>query len=163
MEGRPHASRLHTYRLKVDWTGNLGRGTESYGAYARDFLITAPAKAPIHGSSDLAFRGNPQRWNPEELLLAAVAACHKLWYLHLCAVNGISVLSYRDEPEATMQEEPDGAGRFVAAVLRPRIVVRHGDDRARARSLHDDAHSFCFIANSVSFPITCEPTFSADP
>jgi organic hydroperoxide reductase OsmC/OhrA len=91
-------------------------------------------------------------------LLASISACHKLWYLGLCANAGISVLSYRDEAEATMVEDPNGAGRFVRAVLRPRIIIAAGGDVAHAKRLHHDAHEYCFIANSVNFPVTCEPT-----
>ena len=105
--------------------------------------------------------GDPARWNPEDLLLASISACHKLWYLGLCAEAGISVLSYRDGAEATMAEDRGGAGRFVSATLRPRITIKAGGDIAQAIRLHHDAHRYCFIANSVNFPITCEPTITA--
>jgi organic hydroperoxide reductase OsmC/OhrA len=154
------AGKQHTYRVTVEWTGNLGRGTASYTGYGRDHTISAGAKPPITGSSDPAFRGDPARWNPEDLLVAAISACHKLWYLHLCATSGISVVSYRDEAEATMVEDANGAGRFVSAVLRPRIVIRTDDDIEKAARLHHEAHEHCFIANSVNFPITCEPVIT---
>lgn len=152
------AGKLHTYRVTVEWTGNLGRGTSGHAAYARDHVITAGLNAPIAGSSDPAFRGDPKRWNPEELLLASISSCHKLWYLGLCAQAGISVFSYRDEAEGIMAEDPNGAGRFVKVVLRPAISIRSGDDVAAAIRLHHDAHEYCFIANSVNFPIMCEPS-----
>jgi len=151
------ADKLHTYRVTVEWTGNRGLGTPNYTGYGRDHTISAGAKPPIAGSSDPAFRGDATRWNPEELLLASIAACHKLWYLHLCTTAGISVLSYRDEAEATMAEDLTGAGRFVSAVLRPKIVIQPGADVATAVNLHHAAHTSCFIANSVNFPVTCEP------
>ncbi len=152
MAGHPH-----TYRVTVEWTGNLGTGTPSLAGYSRDHTIDAGAKPRIAGSSDPAFRGDPARWNPEDLLLASIAACHKLWYLGLCASSGISVLTYRDEAEATMEEDRTGAGRFVRAVLRPRVTIAPGGDVKRAVALHHDAHAYCFIANSVNFPIDCEP------
>jgi organic hydroperoxide reductase OsmC/OhrA len=152
--------RQHTYRVTVEWTGNRGLGTPDYTAYGRDHVISAGTKPPIAGSSDPAFRGDPARWNPEDLLLASIAACHKLWYLGLCAKAGISVLSYRDEAEATMLEDPNGAGRFTKAILRPRITIEAGGDLVEAARLHHDAHEYCFIANSVNFPVTCEPTIT---
>jgi organic hydroperoxide reductase OsmC/OhrA len=152
MTGKPH-----TYRVTVEWTGNRGLGTPNRSGYGRDHTIAAGAKPPIAGSSDPAFRGDPARWNPEELLLASISACHKLWYLDLCARAGISVLSYRDEASATMVEDANGAGRFVNAVLCPRITIQAGGDMAVAIRLHRDAHEYCFIANSVNFPVTCEP------
>jgi organic hydroperoxide reductase OsmC/OhrA len=151
------AGRQHIYRVTVEWTGNRGPGTTSYAGYGRDHAITAGAKPPIAGSSDPTFRGDATRWNPEDLMVASISACHKLWYLHLCATSGVSVLSYQDEAEGVMQEDPNGAGRFVGATLRPRIVIRAGDDIEKAASLHHEAHAHCFIANSVNFPITCVP------
>jgi organic hydroperoxide reductase OsmC/OhrA len=150
----------HTYRVTVEWTGNRGPGTANQAGYSRAHTISAGAKPPIDGSSDPAFRGDAARWNPEELLLASISACHKLWYLGLCAKAGVSVLSYRDEAEATMVEQADGAGRFVSAVLRPIVNIDAGSDVAVATQLHHDAHCYCFIANSVNFPVTCEPTIT---
>ncbi len=150
----------HTYRVSVEWTGNRGSGTATHAGYSRDHTIEAGLKPRIEGSSDPAFRGNPARWNPEELLLASISACHELWYLGLCAQAGISVLTYRDVAEATMLEERDGLGRFVHAMLRPRITLAPGGDIEGARRLHHDAHAHCFIANSVNFPIDCEPEIS---
>jgi organic hydroperoxide reductase OsmC/OhrA len=150
----------HTYEVTVDWTGNRGPGTSAYDTYARDHTISAGAKPDIAGSSDPAFRGDPARWNPEELLVAAISACHKLWYLHLCADAGIAVLSYCDHAQGTMVEDPAG-GMFAHVVLRPQVTVRPGDDMELARRLHHDAHSKCYIANSVNFPIECEPDVMA--
>ncbi|HEX2944148.1 MAG TPA: OsmC family protein [Rhodopila sp.] len=157
--------RIHSYHLQVVWTGNLGADTATHAAYARDHIIQGDGKPPIDGSSDPAFRGDPARWNPEELLLASISACHKLWYLGLCAKAGIRVVAYRDAAEGTMTEDADGGGRFTQAVLRPRITLRADSDQARAERLHQDAHRLCFIANSVNFPIRVEPVFEipADP
>lgn len=156
------ASKRHTYRVTVEWTGNRGSGTSSYGAYGREHVISAGAKPSIAGSSDAAFRGDAARWNPEDLLLASISTCHKLWYLHLCATSGIAVVGYRDEAEATMLEDADGSGRFVSAVLRPHVVIRAGGDTGAAARLHHEAHRYCFVANSVNFPVACEPVIRTD-
>ncbi|MGA2135528.1 MAG: OsmC family protein [Bryobacteraceae bacterium] len=151
-------SKTHRFRVTVEWTGNTGAGTSSYRSYLRSHEITAgDRKPPIPGSSDPAFRGDPERWNPEELLVASLSACHKLWYLHLCAVGGIVVLAYVDRAEGLMREDADGAGRFERAVLHPRITVAPGSDIARAHELHHAAHEKCFIARSVNFPVEVEP------
>lgn len=146
----------HRYHVKVVWTGNLGTGTSGYRAYGRDHLISVPGKSDIPGSADPAFRGDAARWNPEDLLVASLSACHKLWYLHFCAVNGIVVTAYEDNAEAMMQVEADGGGRFVGATLRPVVTISAGDPE-KANALHHDAHEKCFIANSVNFPVSCEP------
>jgi len=151
-------AREHRYAITVTWSGNLGSGTSDYRAYSRDHQITAESKSPIDGSSDPLFRGDRARWNPEELLIASLSACHKLWYLHLAAESGIIVTAYADLAEGVMAELPDGSGRFTRVVLRPSVTVSAGTDTARANALHHAAHEKCFIANSVNFPVSCEPT-----
>lgn len=145
--------KLHHYRTHIEWTGNTGEGTSGYTDYERSFTLSAYGKPYIAGSADPAFRGDASRWNPEEFLLASLSACHKLWYLHLCAVNGVIVLSYEDSAEAVMDET---AGRFVSAILKPHVTISASADEEKARALHHDAHKACFIANSVSFPVACE-------
>jgi organic hydroperoxide reductase OsmC/OhrA len=147
----------HTYEIEVKWTGSDGDGTKTYTGYRRDHIITSKGKPEIAGSSDPAFRGDAARYNPEELLVASLSACHMLWYLHLCAVNGISVLDYRDVASGTMREHDDGSGDFVRVVLRPVVKIWSGDDRVKAFALHEKAHSLCFIARSVKFPVDVTP------
>ena len=143
--------REHRYSVNVAWTGNTGKGTSDYRSYTRDHEIRVPGKPPIHGSSDPIFRGDPVRYNPEELLVAALSSCHMLWYLHLCADAGIVVVSYEDRAEGTMEESGEGAGRFVRVMLRPDVRVTESVEQAEA--LHQRAHELCFIANSVNFPV----------
>jgi organic hydroperoxide reductase OsmC/OhrA len=149
----------HQYTTHVSWAAN-GGGTKTYRNYSRNFTITAQGKADIAGSSDPAFRGDALRYNPEELLVASLSSCHMLWYLHLCAVNGITVLEYRDAATGTM-EERDGSGQFVRVTLRPAIKVSAGNDLARAMALHEEAHRLCFIARSVNFPVEVEAKIAA--
>jgi organic hydroperoxide reductase OsmC/OhrA len=148
----------HLYRPTVEWTGNNGSGTADYRAYERAHVISASDKTDILGSSDACFRGDRTKWSPEDLFVAAISACHKLWYLHLCATAGVVVLAYRDEPVGTMVEDADGSGRFTSVVLHPTVKIAAGSDKGKAITLHHDAHTMCFIANSVSCPISTEPT-----
>lgn len=149
-------NRTHRYAVTVTWTGNRGAGTAQYRGYSRDHVLSAPGKPEIAGSSDPAFLGDAARWNPEELLVGALSACHKLWYLHLCASHGIVVTGYEDRAEGTMIEDHQRGGWFTGVVLRPKVTLRPGDDVARALSLHEAAHGKCFIANSVNFPVRIE-------
>lgn len=146
-------AKQHQYAVNILWTGNEGTGTRSYASYRRDHEITVAGKPPIQGSSDPAFRGDRARYNPEELLVASLSSCHMLWYLHLCAINGIVVLEYRDEAGGTLQEESDGGGAFVRVVLKPRVTLAKGGNRDQALALHEKAHHLCFIARSVAFPV----------
>jgi len=149
-------SRTHRYGVAVTWTGNMGSGTSNYRAYNRNHTISAPGRPPIAGSSDPLFLGDATRWNPEQLLLASVSACHKLWYLHLCAEAGVVVTEYEDDAEGTMAEGADGSGRFTAIILHPRVNITSGSNAVLARKLHETAHAKCFIANSLNFPVRCE-------
>jgi organic hydroperoxide reductase OsmC/OhrA len=154
------AHRTHVYRPLVEWTGNVGSGTSDYRAYERAHVIRSLGKADILGSSDPAFCGDAAKWNPEDLFVAAVSACHKLWYLHLCADAGVVVLAYRDEPVGTMVEDADGSGRVASVVLHPAVRIAAGSDPAKAVALHHDAHAKCFIANSVSCAVSVEPSIA---
>ena len=149
--------RKHHYHVTVTWTGNRGEGTSSYRAYTRDHLIEAEGKPAIQGSADPHFHGDRTRWNPEELLLAALSACHKMSYLHFCAVFGIVVSDYVDHADGKMEEDGKDGGRFTEVTLRPRITIQPDGDIALAQRLHHTAHEKCFIAASVNFPVLCVP------
>jgi organic hydroperoxide reductase OsmC/OhrA len=120
-------------------------------------VISAEGKPPVQGSSDPAFRGVAAKYNPEELLVSSLSACHMLWYLHLCAESGVIVLKYLDQASGSMQETPEGGGRFTEVVLRPAVIIKRGCDVRVAERLHERAHRLCFIAASVNFPVKCEP------
>jgi organic hydroperoxide reductase OsmC/OhrA len=150
----------HNYQLALTWTGNHGSGTSSYRDYARDHEIQAGSKAPIAGSSDPQFRGDPRRWSPEELLVASLSACHQLWYLHLCADAGVVVVAYEDQPQGIMIENAGGDGQFVSVVLHPHVTISPESDASIAERLHHEAHAKCFIARSVNFPVTHQPTIA---
>lgn len=153
------APRDHAYTVTVTWTGNTGQGTAAYRAYQRAHDIEIPGKPAIPGSSDPAFQGDPARYNPEEMLVASLSSCHMLWYLHLCSAEGIAVQAYQDVAEGVMIEDADGGGRFAEVVLQPEITLPAGTDLEKAWALHEGAHRRCFIANSVNFPVRCEPAF----
>jgi organic hydroperoxide reductase OsmC/OhrA len=147
----------HTYEVRIDWTGNEGQGTKSYKSYRRDHTISVAGKPVIPGSSDPNFLGDPGRYNPEDLLVASLSTCHMLWYLHLCSINKIRVVAYHDPALGVMEEGADGSGKFVRVQLRPVVTISAGDDQAKATALHEEAHDFCFIANSVNFPVEIRP------
>jgi organic hydroperoxide reductase OsmC/OhrA len=157
-------TRTHRYQVDVTWTGNLGAGTHGYGGYSRAHEVRAAGRSStIPGSADAAFRGDPERWNPEELLVAALAQCHMLWYLHLCAVEGIVVTAYVDHADGHLAETAGGGGHFVDVTLRPEVTIATPELADRAVRLHEAAHQKCFIANSVNFPVVHEPVVRTEP
>ncbi|HEX4936791.1 MAG TPA: OsmC family protein [Gemmatimonadaceae bacterium] len=155
-------SDTHRYSLLVRWTGNLGTGTATYRGYSRDHEYAAEGKPTIPGSSDPVFRGDGARYNPEELLVGALASCHMLWFLHLCAEAGVVLETYEDSPVGTMVVEPDGGGRFTEVVLRPHGTFRGDVDPALIRQLHERSHALCFVANSMNFPVRVELQVAGD-
>jgi len=152
------SGREHHYDVTVRWTGNHGTGTARYLEYGRDHDIIAPGKPLILGSADPAFRGQAERWNPEDLLIASLSECHMLTYLSLCARERIIVTAYEDNATGTMVEEGGNSGRFSEVVLAPVVVITDPDKAERAAELHHDANKTCFIANSVNFPVRHHPT-----
>lgn len=147
----------HRYRLTVTWTGNTGQGTSTYRGYMRTHTVTTDGPPELLGSADHTFHGDRERWNPEQLLLAALAQCHMLSYLHVCVGVGVVVSHYVDRATGSMRTEADGSGRFTEVVLRPEVTVA-GDTMVKAATeAHRRANELCFIANSVNFRVRHEP------
>jgi organic hydroperoxide reductase OsmC/OhrA len=152
-------ARTHDYTAQIVWTGNLGEGTRHYRCYDRTWRIATPGKPTIECSNDPLLGGDPAKPNPEDLLLSSLAACHMLWFLHLASNAGIVVRGYEDAPLGVGETGSRGEGRFLRAVLRPKITVERGADLAKADALHHEVHHYCFIARSVNFPVTCEASY----
>ena len=151
----------HQYQTSLIWTGNKGEGTKNYRAYERSYTITIEGKPPLLGSSDPTFLGDRTKYNPEELLVMALSSCHMLWYLHLCADEGIIVVEYKDDAIGIMQEERNGSGRFTEVILQPVVTIADKTLIEKAQELHEKANKMCFIANSCNFPVNHKPTCSA--
>src|SRR5258706_9383088 len=148
----------HHYALTTEWTGNLGTGTSGYRDYTRNHTLSIENKPEILASSDPHFCGDKTRHNPEEMLVAALSSCHMLSYLHLCAINGVVVLEYRDQATGTMVENPDGSGQLTETTLNPLVKVKDSSMNTKAVALHEQAEKLCFIARSVNFPVHHKPT-----
>jgi organic hydroperoxide reductase OsmC/OhrA len=149
----------HYYKAAITWTGNLGAGTSDYRAYGRNYTISVNGKPEIPGSSDPSFRGDPARYNPEELLIVSLSTCHMLWYLHLCSEAAVVVVAYADEATGVMEETPDGGGHFASVTLNPSVILSAKSMIEKATELHQKANQMCFIANSVNFPVHHQPIF----
>ncbi|MFG6403417.1 MULTISPECIES: OsmC family protein [unclassified Microbacterium] len=147
----------HTYRLRATWTGDRGSGTSGYRDYDRSVTLDVVGKPVLLGSADVPFRGDPDRWNPEDLLLASLAECHLLSYLYACVKVGVVVVGYEDDASATLVEDGRGGGAFTEVVLHPRVTVADASMVDAATAAHVQANEWCFIANSVNFPVRHEP------
>lgn len=152
----------HHYKINVEWTGNKGTGTSHYKAYDRSHTVSIAGKPTLQCSSDAPFLGDITRYNPEDFMLSSLATCHMLWYLHLCADEGIIVTQYTDKPTATLQQDETGSGKFTEVVLHPHVTVSVPNMIAKANALHLKANSYCFMANSVNFKVRHEPECVAE-
>lgn len=145
----------HHFAAALRWTGEV----RDYESYARTYEIDIAGKPTLRGSAAVPFRGDAALHNPEELLVAALSACHFLSYAALCARHGVVLRKYDDACEGTMAFDRErGVMAFTRVLLRPRCVVAAGTDVDKARALHARAHHECFIASSVNFPVENEPT-----
>lgn len=152
----------HNYNLTIKWIGNTGTGTSNYRAFERSHIIEAENKADIAASSDPSFRGDKTRYNPEQLLVASLSSCHMLWYLHLCSEAGVIVTDYVDHATGNMTETTNGSGYFKEVILNPMVTVKDASMINKANELHHKANEFCFIANSVNFPVLHNPSCVAE-
>lgn len=146
----------HHYKVDVTWTGNQGAGTKTYQGYGREHEIRIAGKPVLAGSSDPTFRGDASKHNPEDMLVTSLSTCHMLSYLHQAVLAGVVVTAYEDSAEGTMETDAHG-GRFLEVVLHPVVTISAASDPAKAEAAHEPAHHACFIANSVNFPVRCEP------
>lgn len=147
----------HRYQLQLHWSGGAKGPATSYANYSREYRVEFAGKPTLVGSADPSFRGDATLHNPEEMLLAALSACHMLSYLALCVFSRISVISYEDAASGVMTEIAPKKTAFTEVTLRPRVIIAAGSDAAKAKALHHQAHELCFIANSVNFPVLNEP------
>lgn len=147
----------HHYELTIQWTGNLGTGTTDYRGYSRDHDVLIPGLPVLKGSADPTFHGDRERYNPEQLLLAALAQCHMLSYLHVAVKQGVVVTGYRDEATGLMRLNRDGSGQFESVTLHPVVTLADPGQADLAQRIHHDANQVCFIARSVNFPVQHQP------
>ena len=145
----------HIYRTTLAWSGSTAPG---YEAYDRAHEVSAPpAEAALALSGDPAFRGDPARLNPEQLLVAAASSCQLLSFIAIAARSGVDIRSYTDQAEGEMPED-DLPVRITRIVLRPVIVAGPGTPRERVQRIVEKAHEECYIANSLRTEIAIEPT-----
>ena len=153
----------HTFTLHTEWTGDRGTGTSGVRDYDRSVVIQDAGVGEIHASAARPFRGDDSKWNPETLLLGALAECHTLSYLHAAATSGLVVTGMACTASGEIEVDGDGAGRFASITLRPEVRLADESHRGEADALHAEAHRLCFIANSLAAPVTVEPVAGHGP
>ena len=150
-------SKEHHYKLSAKWHGNKGTGTSSLKAYDRSHTVSINNKPDLYLTTDNPQVGDKTKLNPEDLLLTAVASCHMLSYLYVCAMEGIVVTDYIDNATGVMIEKKEGGGQFKEIILNPVVTVAEQATLAKSIELHHKAHEICYIANSVNFEVKNNP------
>lgn len=147
----------HHYKLKAVWTGNTGAGTANVRGYERSHTVSIEGKPELHLTTDNPHVGDKTKLNPEDLLVTALASCHLLSYLYVCALEGVVITSYEDHATGIMVEKKEGGGSFKEVTLNPVFKVAEPAMKEKALELHHKAHEICYIANSVNFEVKCNP------
>jgi len=156
----PDLSHVHEYRCRLGWNGSTGVGYEDYDRGHR--VSAPPARPELELSGDRAFGGDPERLNPEALLVVAASSCQLLSFLAICARARIDIVDYSDEATGVMPSD-DKPMRITAIELRPRIVVAGEVAEERIRRYVSLAHEQCYVANSLRTEVTVEPEIRFAP
>ncbi|AUS06500.1 OsmC family protein [Pseudotamlana carrageenivorans] len=145
----------HKFKAHVRWELTEGDSTTNPRNFSRKHSVTVSNKAEeLQISAAKAFRGDERCFNPEDLLLSALASCHMMSYLYVCAQHKIEVLSYSDDAEGILAVNTDGSGQFTGVHLKPVVTIKDKSQKDLALGLHEKANALCFIANSCNFPIS---------
>ncbi|WP_291078376.1 MULTISPECIES: OsmC family protein [unclassified Empedobacter] len=151
----------HLFKVALNWIKKESKMDSSTRIYTKSHHISIEGKPDLEVSAAKAFKGDPNLYNPEDLLLSSLTSCHMMSYLYCCAQHKIEVISYQDHSEATLQVNPDGSGKIVKVDLFPDIIISDSSQIELALSLHKKANELCFIANSCNFPVYHHPKCNA--
>ncbi len=146
---------MSEHHANVIWT-NDGEPFR-YDSYNRNHLIRFKDGAiELAGSAAPDFKGDGARVDPEEAFVAALASCHMLTFLAICARKRLHVEAYEDRAVGVLEKGDDAKLWISQVTLSPRL--RFSDDmhvdKTQLEELHALAHQGCFLANSVKTAIT---------
>jgi organic hydroperoxide reductase OsmC/OhrA len=143
----------HEYRATVRWERGGAAFTDKRYSRAHVWAFDGGLEVPA-SSSPLGVPlpySREDAVDPEEALVAALSACHMLFFLSFAATAGFTVDSYEDRPAGIMKKNAKGKPFVSKVTLDPRIAFS-GDRQPSPHEiadLHHRSHEECFIANSV--------------
>ncbi|MGJ5642123.1 OsmC family protein [Formosa sp. S-31] len=146
-----------TFKLKNSWSLEEAQRQKASGGALKTHQVFLEKGKRLEISAEKRFKGDGSKFNPEELLLAALSSCHFMSYLYVCELAGIIVVNYSDCPEGILELHNDGSGAFSKVILKPEVTIENPKDVETAKALHKKAGDLCFIANSCVFPIEYYP------
>jgi organic hydroperoxide reductase OsmC/OhrA len=138
------------YKAKTAW-GSARRGT-----------LSALGKPNIVVGSPPEFKGQPDIWAPEELLVGSVNTCLMLTFLTLAQAKGLVPLGYQSEAEGLL-ENIEGKYRITEVTVRPRVTLNGTAELGRAREIMESVEAQCFISNSIKSKVTLTAEFVIAP
>jgi organic hydroperoxide reductase OsmC/OhrA len=144
------------HRVHVSWER---KGVDfGYESYPRDHEWRFEGGVRVPGTAAPAFRGNPERVDPEAAFVAALSSCHMLTFLAIASRRRLVVDAYEDDAVGSLAKNEAGKLAMTHVVLRPRVVFAGaGPTPEELADLHARAHRECFIANSVRTRVEVEP------
>jgi organic hydroperoxide reductase OsmC/OhrA len=147
---------MSEHRATIDWQRSSADFTYMTYNRAHEWRFTATT---VPASATKEYRGDENRVNPEEALVASLSSCHMLTFLAVAAKRKLSLDSYRDEAVGVLEKNAEGKLAITRVTLRPQIKWSAGVSVSAAdlEKMHHDAHAGCFIASSVKTQITVEP------
>lgn len=152
----------HLFKVKLNWSSTPKEAVSTSKQYLKTHQIAIEGKEILSISAAKAFKGDPNLYNPEDLLLSSLVSCHMMSYLYVCSQNGIDVVSYQDDAEGTLEVSENGSGRFTEVRLYPKTVIKQQEKTTEALILHVKANELCFIANSCNFKIVHFPSCESE-
>lgn len=153
---------MHRYSAVTHWQRLAGEAFTDQRYHRRhDWRFDGGAVVP--GSSSVLSvplpHSDPAAVDPEEAFIAALSSCHLLWFLSLAAQAGFVVDAYRDDAVGLMAKNAQGRVAITQVTLRPAVrFAGRQPTPAEHEALHHQAHERCYIANSVSSDVRCEPS-----
>ena len=127
-------------------------------AYSRNHRVILNGGQEVHVSASTEFKGDPNCADPEQMLVSAVSSCHMLFFLAIADMQGYQVDSYEDVPKGYLERNDRKRREVTRIELSPRITFggEKIPDREAISKIHAQAHSNCFIRNSVTAEVTVE-------
>jgi organic hydroperoxide reductase OsmC/OhrA len=125
-------------------------------------MLSAAGKPNIIVGSPPEFKGEPDIWAPEELLVGSLNTCTMLTFLTLAQTQGLTLVGYESEAEGLL-ENVEGTYRITEVVVRPHVTLESEAELESARKTMESVEAHCFIANSISARVTLTPEFVVAP
>ena len=152
---------MGSYTATIIWNREGARFTDARFSHGHRWVFDGGIEVPASASPHVVpFPCSvAAAVDPEEAFVASLSSCHMLWFLHIASGKGFVVDRYRDEAVGVMAKKAEGKLAMTQVTLRPEVAFT-GEDRPSAAALevmHHEAHEECFIANSVTTDVKCDP------